>query len=330
MHVDSVFRIASMTKLVTSLAVLMLQEEHGVDLDAPFSQYFPEFRQPQVLESFNRASVGYATHPALTPITVRQLLTHTSGFGYWFLSHELRALMAAEPEYYNPPFLLHEPGACFSYGTSADVLGQMVAPLSGLRLEDYFAQRILGPLGMRDTGYGLPADATRLVALHIRSAGGFTELPNEKVAEPPRGGSGLYSTARDYLQLLRMLLNNGRMGSARLLSAASVSELTRNQVGGLAVKRQRSAATQVTDDFVFMDGTQKFGLGVLIETRDRSSGRAAGSYGWAGLYNTYFWVDPRASLACVVLTQTRPFCARQSIAICDEIETCVYEAFAAR
>ena len=124
--------------------------------------------------------------------------------------------------------------------------------------------------------------------------------------------------------------NEGRIGSARLLSAASVRELTRDQVAGLPVERQRSAAQQHTHDFVFMDGTQKFGLGVLIETRNRPTGRAAGSYGWAGIYNTYFWVDTRASLAAVVLTQWRPFCAPQSIQICDEIEASAYESFASR
>ena len=122
----------------------------------------------------------------------------------------------------------------------------------------------------------------------------------------------------------------GRIGSARLLSAASVRELTRDQVAGLSVERQRSAAPHHTHDFVFMDGSQKFGLGVLIETRSRPTGRAAGNYRWAGIYNTYFWVDTRASLAAVVLTQQSPFCAPQSIQICDAIDASAYESFASR
>jgi CubicO group peptidase (beta-lactamase class C family) len=158
MRLDSVFRIASMTKLITTLAVLMLHEEHGVDLDEPFARYLPEFRQPPLLTSFDSASRSYQARPAASSITIRQLLTHTSGFGYWFLSHELRALMGGEPEYYTAPVPLHEPGTRFTYGIGTDVLGQMIRPVSGMRLEQYFEQRIFGPLGMRDTAYGLPAE----------------------------------------------------------------------------------------------------------------------------------------------------------------------------
>jgi len=329
MQPDTLFRIASMTKMIATIAVLMLHEQGRIDLDAPFQRYFPEFRQPPVLGSFDQRSRRYTTYPAAQPITVRQLLTHTSGFGYWFLNSELRALMTGEPEYYNPPFLMFEPGRRFAYGISTDVLGQLIAPLSGSGLDEFFEQRILGPLDMRDTGFDVPADA-RLATLSAQTQQGFIEAPNETAGERPRGGGGLYSTARDYLILLRLLLNDGRLRDVQLLTPASVREITRNQIGELAAERQLSAAPQRSDDFLFMDGSQKFGLGVLLETRARPNGRAVGSYGWAGIYNTYFWVDPAAQIGAVVFMQVSPFSAPVCIELCERFELAVYASLVQR
>jgi CubicO group peptidase (beta-lactamase class C family) len=324
LQLDSVFRIASMTKLVTSIAVLQLRDLGLVDLDAPFARFYREFRQPPVLRSFDPMTRQYQTSPAAGEITVRQLLTHTSGFGYWFLNPELRALMGSEPEYYNPPFLLYEPGSRFQYGISTDVLGQLVAPVSGLTLPELFARRLFAPLGMADTGYVVPAEAGRLAALHAAASGGFTVAPNESQGETPRGGGGLYSTAEDYLALLRMLLNDGRVGAKECLARDSVREMASNQIGALAASRQTTAAPERTADFAFMDGTQKFGLGVLLETSDRRDGRAAGSYGWAGIFNTYFWVDPAAEVAAVICMQMSPFCAPACLDLCASFERALY------
>lgn len=321
---DSVFRIASMTKLVTAIAVLQLVEQGCVELDAPFRRSYPEFRQPPVLRAFDSVTLEYEAEPAGRDITVRELLTHTAGYGAWFLNAELRALMGAEPEYYNPPFLMHAPGARFQYGISSDVLGQLVQPLSGLTLEDFFVQRILGPLGMHETAFKLPTDAERLVSVHALTTAGLAPLPNEIAPEAPRGGSGLYGTAEDYLALLRMLLNGGRAGGRQVLSADSVREITRNQIGLVAAVRQTTAAPERTADFAFMDGTQKFGFNVLVETRDRPSGRGAGSYGWGGIFNTYFWVDPAAELAGVICMQVSPFCAPACLAVRDAFEAALY------
>jgi CubicO group peptidase (beta-lactamase class C family) len=321
---DSVFRIASMTKLVTSIAVLQLRDLGLVDLDTPFARYYREFRQPPVLRSFDSVTREYQASPAGSEITVRQLLTHTSGFGYWFLNPELRALMGSEPEHYNPPFLLYEPGSAFQYGISIDVLGQLVAPMSGLTLPELFARRLFEPLGMIDTGFDVPVEADRLVALHAVADGGFAVTPNERHGEAPRGGGGLYSTAEDYLALLRMLLNDGRVGARALLARDTVRELASNQIGALAAPRQMTAAPERTADFAFMDGTQKFGFGVLLETRERPDGRAAGSYGWAGILNTYFWVDPAAEVAAVICMQMSPFCAPACLDLCASFERALY------
>ena len=327
---DAVFRIASMTKLVTSIAVLQLRDRGLVDLDQPFARFYRDFRQPPVLQSFDPLTRRYRVAPAASDITVRQLLTHTSGFGYWFLNSELRALMGAEPEYYNPPFLVCEPGSRFQYGIGTDVLGQLAAPVSGLALPALFARQLFGPLGMADTSYVLPAEAERLVNLHTAEGDGFVAAPNERQAEAPRGGGGLYSTVDDYLALLRMLLNEGRVGNHECLARDSVREMTSNQIGTLVATRQTSAARERTADFAFMDGTQTFGLAVLLETRARPDGRAAGSYGWAGILNTYFWVDPAAEIATVVYMQMSPFCAPACLNLCAELERAVYRELGLR
>jgi CubicO group peptidase (beta-lactamase class C family) len=196
-------------------------------------------------------------------------------------------------------------------------------------LEEFFEQRILGPLGMRDTGFDVPA-ADRLAAIGTTSKQGFIEAPNETAGEGPRGGGALYSTARDYLILLRVLLNGGRLGDVQLLTPESVQEMTRNQIGELPAERQVSAAPQRTDDFLFMDGSQKFGFGLLVETRDKPDARAAGSYGWGGIYNTYFWVDPAAQIGAVAFMQMTPFSTPACIELYDRFEIAVYDRLAQR
>jgi CubicO group peptidase (beta-lactamase class C family) len=326
LRTDYVFRIASLTKLVTTIAVLMLVEQGRVALDAPFKRYLAGFRQPPVLRSFDRETLSFDAAPAARDITIRDLLTHTSGYGSWFLNDEIRALTGAVPEFYDPPFLMSEPGARFQYSISTDVLGQLFAPVTGRALADFFAAHIFSPLGMRDTSYDPPSDPGRLVHLHTAAAGAFEQVPHERRSNAPRGGAGLYSTADDYLALLRLLLNGGVASGHRLLSAETVAALARNQVGSLPVLRQRSALPALSDDFLFMDGTQRFGFGVLIETRARDSGRSAGSYGWGGLYNTYFWVDPAAGLGAIVMMQVSPFCRPACIEVCERFERAVFTA----
>ena len=326
LRTDSVFRIASLTKLVTTIGVLMLADERRIDLDAPFKRHVPDYRQPPVLRSFERGSSRFHATPSARDITIRELLTHTSGYGSWFLNEEIRVLTGAVPEYYNPPFLMHEPGTRFQYGVSTDVLGQVFAPTTGLSLAEFFAERIFRPLGMRETSYDLPRDSSRLASVHVATPSGFKELPTERGAEAPRGGSGLYSTAPDLLRLLRPLLNGGSADGGRLLEPETVTALASNQVGSLPVERQRTAFPELSCDFSFMDGSQKFGYGVLIESRATAGGRHAGSYGWAGLYNTYFWVDPAAGLGAVLLMQVSPFSTPPCLEVCARFERAAFGA----
>lgn len=324
MRPDAVFRIASMTKLVTSLAVLQLRERGLVDLDAPLAKYVADYRQPPVLRSFDFATRAFETQPAERDVTVRQLLTHTSGYGYWFLNPELFALLGSSPEYYNHPFLMSEPGTRFHYGIGTDVLGQLIEPVAGVDLPSFFASELLGPLGMRDTSYDVPANPDRLVPVHTPIDGAFKTQQNEAHGQGARGGGGLYSTATDYLLLLRMLLNEGGASNRQLVSSATVAELASDRIAPLRPERQTSAAPARTADFTFMDGSQTFGFGVLVETRERPGGRRAGSYGWAGILNTYFWVDPRAGIAAVLCMQMAPFCAPGCVALCDAFEAALY------
>jgi methyl acetate hydrolase len=324
---DAVFRIASMTKIVTTLAVMQLVEAGRVAVDAPCKRFLPEYRQPPVLERFDAASRRYTASPADRDVTVRDLLTHTSGYGYWFLNPELHALMGTRPEHFNPPFLVCEPGSRFQYGTSTDVLGCMIGPASGAPLEAYFAERVLGPLGMRDTGFDLPTACERLVALHVPDAGGsWQPLPNETAGEAPRGGGGLVSTVDDYLALVRLFLNAGRVGTRQLLGRESLAAVARHQLGSLKPLRQTTAVPARSADFGFMDGTQEFGFGVLIETAAQPGRRSAGSYGWGGLFNTYFWVDPAAGIGGVLCMQLSPFCAPPCLALYAAFERAVYRA----
>ena len=322
----SVFRVASMTKLVTSIAVLMLVDEGRIDLEAPLTEYLPSYEQPGVLEHFEPGSGTYMTRQATTAITIRHLLTHTSGYGYWFLDPRLMQLTDPNrPDLFNAPFLINDPGTRFAYGTSTDVLGSVIGPVSGMSLAEFFARRIFRPLGMRDTGFERPTDPNRLSSVYVRTEQGFDEEPIETSGPAPRGGGGLYSTAEDYLKLLRMLLNAGAHQGQRLLSPERCAALGQNQIGQLVAERQTTAMRSRTNDFLFMDGTQKFGFGVAIETEGKPTGRPAGSFAWAGILNTYFWVDPVNEFAAVILMQLRPFCDPSCLDVYRRFERALYD-----
>jgi methyl acetate hydrolase len=327
MSPSTVFRMASMTKLVTSVAVMMLIEEGELELDEPLARRLPGYRQPELLEHFDYRSGTYSTRALEEQITIRQLLTHTSGYGYWFLDRRLNIVTAGEAHHFDSPFLISRPGERFCYGVSTDVLGQVIAPVSGESLVGFFRRRIFGPLGMDETTFRLESP-DRLASMFVRSNGAFTEQPPEEHADAPHGGGGLYSTAADYLTLLRMLLNGGMHEGERLLAPETVAAMTSNQIGELWAEPPRTAFLARTNDFIFMDGSQKFGFGVTIETQDQPSGRPQGSYSWAGIYNTYFWVDPAHEFAATVLMQVQPFADPQCVATYRRFERALYDSLA--
>ena len=326
---DSLFRIASMTKAVTSAAAMQLVEQGRFAVDDPVDKYFPEFAKPQVFESFDPATGDYRLKPATTPVTVRHLFTHTSGLGYPFTSAILRDFKPRAGESYPVGPLLFEPGTRWHYGTSVDWLGRLVEKTSGLPLEDYFRQKIFTPLGMPDTFYFVPKDKeARLVTVNRRGADGG--LTKDSVQPPtagftPIGGGGLTSTAADYIRFTRMILNGGELDGARILSADSVARMGQNAIGSVGVPALKSALPERSDDFSFIaDGRDKWGLGFLITADAVAGKRSAGSLSWGGINNTYYWIDPARDVSGVILMQFLPFADRRSLAVYDTFERGVY------
>ncbi len=333
MATDSIFRIASMTKPVTSVAVMMLVQEGDIGLDDPVSGYLPAFEGEQVLENFNAAAKTYTTRPASGPITIRHLLTHTSGLGYAFSNETLAALVGPEPGASVTRFpLLHDPGARWTYGESTRVLGTLVEEVSGQGLEEFLAERIFVPLGMSDTFYTVPAPkAGRVATVHRRTPEGLVETPNPaEITAPPNGDGGLHSTAADYAKFIQLFLNNGRAPNGmRLLSEATVALMGENHIGAIFVERQPAAIPALSEPFPLGAGRDKFGLGFQITgPHNEAFARSPRSMSWAGIFNTEFWIDPARGVGGVLLMQYLPFYDAAAIETLQGFERRVYEGLA--
>lgn len=331
MRPDHIFRIASMTKPVTSLAAMMLVESGKLGLDDPVAKYLPEFAKRQVIATFDEASGTYTTRPPVRPMTVRHLLTHTSGLGYPFASPVLAKLANGTLE---PPAgypLLHDPGARFSYSESTRVLGRVVEKVSGQPLDDFLRARIFEPLAMKDTSFSTPAgEAARVVTIHRRVDGTLQEQPNAPgaVTSPVQGDGGLNSTAADYAKFMQLFLNRGvTQGGQRLVKATTIAQMMRNPTGRVLVERQPAALPAVTEPFPLGAGVDRFGLGFQITGHPGVPGlRHAGSLSWAGIFNTEFWIDPDAGIAAVLLMQYLPFYDAAAIDALQGFERRVYMA----
>jgi methyl acetate hydrolase len=329
---DALFRIASMTKPVTSVALMQLFEQGRVGLDDPAEKYLPELAGLKVFESFNAATGAYRLRPASRPPTVRQLLTHTSGFGYAFTSATLRDFKPSAGETY--PFggpLLFDPGERWHYGTSVDVVGRLVEVVSGQKLEDYFREHIFAPLKMDDTSYNVPeAKGPRLVAQQQRAGermDGSIELQNPQPGlniPAPVGGGGLASTASDYGRFMRMLLNGGELDGVRVLKADTVALMGQNQIGAVSVPALKTALARSADFTFIADGRDKWGLGFLITTDQVAGKRSPGSLSWGGINNTFFWIDPARGIGGVIMMQYLPFADAKALAVYDAFERGAY------
>jgi len=330
MTADAIFRIASMTKAVTSLALLQLVDEKKVALDDPASKYLPVFAKLSVITSFDAKTGAYTVKPAARPITVRHLLTHTSGLGYSFTSPIVRDFKPRNGDTFEVGPLLFEPGADWIYGTSTDWVGRLVETIAGKDLDAYFRERIFTPLGMHDTHFNVPdAALPRLAPVWRRQADGtLTELPSRPPQRVTRfnGGGGLSSTAADYINFLRMLLNAGQLNGARILSASAVEQMSRNQIGTLSAHPIKTAQPGLSADFSFVnEGKDKWSLGFLITGEAAPGLRSAGSLSWGGINNTYFWIDPSRGIAGVILMQFLPFADNKALAVYRDFERAVYE-----
>lgn len=318
MQVDDLFQVASMTKAIVSVAALQLVEQGKLTLDGPLDTLLPELANPQVIDGFDEDG-NVLLRPAKRAITLRHLLTHTSGFGYEFMNADL--VRARGPAGSPAPGtkaalispLLFDPGEKWEYGISTDWAGQAVEAAIGHRLDDYLSDHVTGPLGMPDTHFNpSAAQRARAVSLYVRTPDGLMPMPIEIGGGPDvevlSGGGGLYSTAPDYMRFLRMLLNGGTLDGHRILHEATVAQLGDNHVGHLRAGRMESVVPTLAGEFdMFPHMDTKWSLGFLINPDAGPHGRSAGSLCWAGIANCYYWLDPTADVAGVLMTQLLPF-----------------------
>jgi methyl acetate hydrolase len=331
-QVDSIFQIMSMTKAITTVAALQLVEQGKVKLDEPVARHLPQFQKVQVLKGFD-SSGNPSLGPATNSPTLRHLLTHTSGLCYDTWDEDMFRYTSKVPESPTIPGpLMFEPGKRWQYGRGLDWTGRLVEAISGMTLEEYFQQKVFRPLGMEDTSYIVPAEKfQRLVSNHQRTPNGDLQQDDRKPPAPPtsfNGGGGLYSTAADYIRFMQMILNRG-MGSnnARILQAKTVDSMKVNQIGALTAGKMKTYRPDRSSEVDIQPGhTEKWGLGFLINTTPYEGGRSAGSLAWAGLYNTFYWIDPKRHLCAVILMQLLPFVDKEAIGLLSEFERAVYKA----
>jgi methyl acetate hydrolase len=329
MSSSTVFRIASMTKPVTSVGIMMLYEQRKLRLDDPVGNYLPAYKGREVMATFNEKDATYTTRPASREMTVRHLLTHTSGLSYPFTSPAVLAIQAKTGKDPRELPLLFDPGTKWHYSPATAVLGDIVEKLSGESLDAFDQARIFRPLGMADTSYSLaPDNMARLATVHQREATGLVENPNPAKYTPTiRGDGGLLSTASDYSAFLQMFLNEGSWHGVRLLTPESVRLMTSNQIGSVVVEKMPAAIPRQSDAFPFGAGRDKFGFGFQITVADGTAmhERGAGSYTWAGIDNTHFWVDPKNGIGVVILTQVLPFYNATSMDVMKRFERLIYQ-----
>lgn len=337
MELDTVGLIASMTKALTATAALQLMEQNKLDLDSPAGKWLPELNEVEVLTGFD-AEGQPLTRPPKQPVTLRHLLTHTAGFGYEFLNEEVQRYQAAKdvPEFLSCDKralrlpLLFDPGERWAYGINLDWVGQVVEAVSGQSLGQYLKQHVLGPLDMHDTAFKVsPAMRDRMAKIHQRADdGSLIPLDLEIPQEPgfDMGGGGLYGTVGDYIKFVRMILNRGASPGGQILRPETVDLLSRNHIGGLEVGSSKSANPLLTNDFELPPGiSHKWGLAAMINEAPLPTGRPAGSLMWAGLANSYFWIDPTTGIGGVMMTQILPFADIKALPLFLEFEYHVYQ-----
>ena len=319
MTLDSVFWIASMTKAVTAAGAMQLVEQGKLALDEPIGKLLPDLASPQVLDGFD-AKGEPKLRPAKGAITLRHLMTHTAGFCYDMWNGDMvrylektgtPGIITCKNAALKTP-IMTDPGTRWEYGTNIDFIGKAVEAVSGKRLDAYLRDQLFNPLGMNDTSFKLTdSQRKRLVGMHARGAdGALSSIPFEMEQDPEfhMGGGGLYSTAGDYIKFCQMILNKGKGNGNQLLRPETVAVMGQNHMGTLNVPKMISALPVFTNDVdLWPDQAKKWGLSFLINTAKTPEGRSANSLAWAGLANTYFWIDPARDIAGVILMQLLPF-----------------------
>ncbi len=319
MEKDAIFRIASQTKAITSTAVMMLWEEGKFQLDDPISNYIPEFENTQVLTNFRYSDTTFTSEPVKRPITIRHLLTHTSGLGYGVIDGDERFRMLYEKAGITDLFttenisieesvkklaklpLHHHPGEAYTYSEGLDVLGYFIEVMSGMPFDEFLRTRLFEPLGMDDTWFYLPSGkADRLVAVQRKDGEAWERYPvtfydpEYPVKGEKRffsGGAGLSSTAKDYATFLQMYLNDGELNGIRILSRTTIQSMMGNQTGDL-----------------FGNGSRYYGLAFGVQTQqgqDRGGSGSIGTFDWGGYFNTQYFADPKEDIIGIIMKQTR-------------------------
>jgi methyl acetate hydrolase len=338
MTLDTVVWIASMTKAITTSAAMQLVEKGKLSLDRPAADVVPDVGKARVLEGFDAAGRPRLRAPK-RPITLKHLLTHTAGYAYEIWQPDIARYQQAT----NTPGittcanaalttpLLFDPGERFEYGINIDWAGKMVEAASGQRLDAYLQQHVLGPLGMTDTSFALsPSQKSRLSRVHARDAKGALAPIEFGLPENPEflmGGGGLYGTAGDYLAFTQMIAQGGTLNGAQVLQRGTVDLMAQNHIGALEVGPMTTAMPTLSRDIELFPGmSKKWGLSFLINTQPVPGGRSANSLGWAGLANTYFWIDRARGVSGVFLSQLLPFYEPTAVDLYGKFEQEVYRA----
>jgi methyl acetate hydrolase len=319
MTADSVFWIASMTKAITAAAAMQLVEQGKLSLEAPIGKLLPDLAMPQVLEGFD-ANGEPKLRSARNAITLRHLLTHTAGFCYDIWNGDMvrylektgtPTITTCKNGALKTP-IMSDPGTRWEYGTNIDFVGKAVEATSGVRLDVYLRDHLFKPLGMTDTGFKIgEAERARLVAMHARGEdGSLAPIPFELEQDPEfhMGGGGLYGTAGDYIRFTQMILNNGRGNGNQVLKPETVAMMGQNHIGDINMTKLTSAVAFASNDVDLYPGMdKKWGLSFMINSARTPEGRSPGSLAWAGLANTYYWIDPSRDITGVILMQVLPF-----------------------
>lgn len=340
MTTDTVGAIFSMTKAITGAAAMQLVEQGKLDLDAPAGKVCPWLHEVQVLDGFADSGAPRLRAPR-SPVTLRNLLTHTSGFTYelwnanearWKETTGALSLFTLENKALQTP-LAFDPGTRWEYGTGIDWAGKMVEAVSGMTLGEYFAKFLTGPLGMSDTAFThSPSMLERASAVHARLPDGSLqtmELPPPENPEFEMGGGGLHGTMSDYGKFIRMILNDGELDGVRVLKPETVATMCENHIGDLRVQNLKTVAPPFSNDAEFFPGQPKsWGLTFQINETAADTGRPAGTLMWAGLANSFFWIDRSNGVGGAYLSQILPFADEKSMALFFDIERTVYQSLA--
>jgi CubicO group peptidase (beta-lactamase class C family) len=330
---DTIVWIASMTKAVTAVAAMQLVEQGLVELDAPCGDLVPYLADVEVLDGFSDGGEPLL-RPPKRPVTLRHLLTHTAGFGYDFTDARIARYVAEQgvpstidgsTASYEQP-ILFDPGDRWAYGINIDWAGQVIEAVTKTRLDEYLRSAIFDPLGLDDTGFRRDADRRdRTADMYLRTPDGLVQIPFELNEDPEflMGGGGLYGTVVDYLRFLRMMLGGGELEGTRVVTAETVRTMAANHVGDLIVGGWQTANPVLSNDVDLGTG-QQFGLSFLINSEPTPEGRAAGSLMWAGLANSYYWIDLTSKVTGVFTTQILPFFDGPALNTWRAVERTVY------